>query len=223
MKIRTVIGLTGATAASLVGAAGLAASPAGADGNGALNMSASQLTGYLATNYGSPFPGVPIFATPFTYPGEPAPALVFPNTKVSGNCNMAPWLWSDLLALNFTSGNAVAYKLNSTAGASIPFIPPVFPGGLNAVGNAELIDLGPDGMADTDTGFSGPAHLWMGENANASGQYVAAQTVSFTGSDLAGSTISFSVNPGLDHSPSGHNGGWGQQNLNCNIMPGDGG
>ena len=217
MKIRTVIGLAGATAASLVGVAGLAASPAGAGGNGAVNMPAANLTGFLAANYGSPFAGVPIFATPFM---NPETQQVFPNTKVSGNCDAAPWLWSDLLGLNFTSGNAVAYKPNSTAGLSIPNLPPVFPGGLNAEGTAHLIDLGTDGLGTTDTGFVGSAHIWMGENANANGQYVAAQTVSFSGTDpTTGSTISFSVNPGEDHSPSGHNGGWGQQNLSCNIVP----
>ena len=210
MKIRTVIGLTGATAASLVGAAGLAASPAGADA--AQTMPAADLSSTLG------LPAIPVFASPFTYPGEPAPAFVAPNTKVSGNClTAASWLFTDFVGLNFVTGNAVVYQLNSNP--TIPNFPPGLPGGLNAEGTAQLFDFN----TGQTTTFVGPAHLWMGQNSNANGQYRVAQTVSFTGTDLAGSTISFSVNPGETHSASGHNSGWGQQNLNCNIMPGDGG
>src|SRR5579863_4337685 len=64
MKIRTAIGLAGASAASLVGMTGLVASPAGAAQ--ATAMPAGELTGYLQTNgfLQTPFgelPGVPIF------------------------------------------------------------------------------------------------------------------------------------------------------------------
>jgi hypothetical protein len=209
VKIKTVIGLAGATTVSLVGAAGLAVTPAGAGGNGAINMPAANLSSYLG------FPAVPVFASPFTYQGETGlPFAPPPNTKVSGNCLQdAPWLFTDIFGLNFTNGNAVVYQPNG--GGVVPGLPPL-PGGLNAEGTAELFDFnsGP-------TGFVGSAHLWLGQNGNANGQYVAAQTVSFSGTDPAGSTISFTVNPGETHSASGHMSGWGQQNLSCNIVPGD--
>src|SRR5579859_3070360 len=103
MKIRTAIGLAGASAASLVGMAGLVASPAGAAP--ATSMPAGQLTGYLQTNgfLQTPFgelPGVPIFGGQngsFSSGG-------FPNIKVSGNC--PTWVFSDIFVVNFLSGNA---------------------------------------------------------------------------------------------------------------------
>ena len=194
MKFRTVIGLTGAAAASLVGVAGLAASPAGA--SPATTMPADQLSSYLG------LPGVPIFA-----PMEPAGA--FPNVKVSGNCDQAPWLFSDPLALNFLSGNSVVYQENVNPNDPVPF----FPGGLNAVGTADLIDLG-----SGDTGFVGATHVWVGQSGNAQGQQYGGETVTFRGTAADGSTISFSVNPGFVQSASGHPSGWGQQNLSCNMV-----
>lgn len=201
MKIRTVIGLAGASAASLVGMAGLAAVPVGAAP--AQAMDASNLSTLLG------LPGIPIFA-PFVIPGTPG---AFPNDKVTGNCETAaPWLFTDPFALNFVSGNAVVYQPNG--GSAVPGVPPSFPGGLNAVGTAQLIDFNTG-----DTGFIGSAHVWLGQNGNTNGQYEAGETVTFTGTATNGSTISFTVNPGVDHSPSGHMGGWGQQTLSCNILP----
>jgi hypothetical protein len=202
MKIRTVIGIAGATAVSSVGMAGLAAGPAAAGGNGAQNMPAAQLTTFLQTNYGLPAPGIPIFGTPFS------PVGTAPNVKVSGNCaTAAPWLFTNKFALNFVSGNAVVYR-----GSSNPVVP-FLPGGLNAEGTADLI-----GQSTGDTGFVGPAHVWLGQNANANGTFYAGETVSFTGTAADGSTISITTNPGEINSAGGHQGGWGQQNLTCNIM-----
>lgn len=110
----------------------------------------------------------------------------------------------------FTSGNAVVYRLNGGTPLA-----PSFPGGLNAQGTAELIDLSSGG---TDTGFGGPAHIWLGQNANANGQLVGAETATFSGTAPDGSTISFSVNPGETTSASGHQSGWEQQNLSCDIL-----
>jgi len=202
VKIRTVVGLTGATAASFVGLAGLAASPAGAGGNGAINLPAADLTSTL----GLP---APIFASPFV------PAGAFPDAKVTGNCAQgAPWLFTDMLGLDFSSGNAVIYRgLN---GVVFPFLP----NGLNAVGVATLVEFPSDGATPGQT-FVGPAHVWFGQNANAKGTVYAGETVSFSGTatDGSGSTISFNANPGFIQSAGGHQGGWGQQNLSCNIVP----
>jgi hypothetical protein len=206
VKFKTVMGLTGATAASLVGLGGLAAAPAGA--NAAVQVRADQLTTYLAAIYGNPFPGLPVFPPPptptFTQAGG------FPNVKVSGNCDAVSGLFKDNFALNFVSGNAHVYRGSSND------VFPFLPGGLNATGTAQLID------ADTgNTLFVGPAHVWLGQNANANGQFYAGETVSFSGTatDGSDSTISFTVNPGEIHSVgSGKMGGWGQQNLNCDIV-----
>ena len=220
MKIRTVIGLTGATAASVVGMAGLAAGPAGAGGNGAVNMPAGELTGYLATNYGDPV-GVPILA-PLVDPLQPG-AMVFPNDKMTGNCDPAAmWLFQGILALDFRTGNAVVYQ-----GQSNPIFP-FLPGGLNAIGTAELDTIQRDSQGHvtgmTPTGYIGTAHAWMGQGANANGQAYGGETFTFNGTN-GGSTISFTLNPGFIQSagqnPNGpHQGGWGQQNLNCNIGSG---
>lgn len=202
MKIRTAAGIAGATLASFVGLIGFAAGPAVAGGNGAQNMPADQLNSFLATNYGYPFPGLYVFATPF------APAGVGPNVKVSGNCaTAAPWLFTDSLVLNFVSGNAVVYR-GSFFSPQFPFLP----GGLNAEGTAQLVDL-----STGNTGFVGPAHVWLGQNGNANGTFYAGETASFSGTATDGSTISFSANPGEIFSAGGHQGGWGQQDLSCNI------
>jgi hypothetical protein len=202
VKIKTAIGLTGATAASIVGMAGLAAGPAGAGGNGAVNMPAEDLTSYL----GVP---VPVIASPFVPPGT------FPNVKVSGNCDdpSVSWLFTDIVGLDFQSGNAVVYQ--GPSGPVIPFLP----GGLNAVGVATLDTLDPATFTATPTDYVGRAHIWFGQNANANGQSVIAETVTFTGTAPDGSTISFNTNPGGTTSASGHQSGWGQQNLSCNILP----
>lgn len=214
MKIRTVIGLTGAAAASFVGMAGLAAGPAGAAA--AQTMPADQLTTFLATNYGNFFGGVPVFASPFEYPGEPGLGFpVSPNTKVSGNCLTDPdaaWLFSDTLALDFQSGNAVVYRPTSSP---VPF--PFLPGGLNAEGTAALVDV----TTGEPTGFVGTTHAWLGQGQNAQGEFYAGETVSFTGTS-GDSTISFTVNPGevgkAHSAPGVPSSGWGQQNLSCNIV-----
>jgi hypothetical protein len=211
VKLRTVIGLTGAAAASFVGMAGLAAGPAGAAP--ATTMPAANLTAFL----GVP---VPIFASPFT---DPTAGPTFPDVKMTGNCEAAPWLFAGTsngpptLWLDFQSGNAVVYRPNSN---------PVFqflPGGLNAVGEAKLVML--TGFTDSgptfgDTGFAGPAHVWLGQNANGNGQMYLGETVTFSGTAPDGSTISFTANPGFVQSASGHQSGWGQQNLSCNIATG---
>jgi hypothetical protein len=208
VKLRTIIGL-GATAASFVGMAGLAADPAGAAP--ATTMPAANLTAFL----GVP---VPIFASPFT---DPTAGPTFPNVKMTGNCEAAPWLFGTpggppTLWLDFQSGNAVVYR--STSNPVYPFLP----GGLNAVGEAKLVML--TGFTDSgptfaDTGFSGPTHVWLGQNANANGQMYVGETVTFNGT-AGDSTISFSANPGFVGSASGHQSGWGQQNLSCNIATG---
>lgn len=73
--------------------------------------------------------------------------------------------------------------------------------------------------ATGDTGYVGPAHVWLGQGANANGQFYAGETASFTGTAPDGSTISFTANPGEIQSAHGnHDGGWGQQNLSCNIV-----
>lgn len=200
MKIKTVVGLAGASAASLVGMAGLVANPA--DAASATTMPASNLTAFLAANYGNPFGGVPILAAPGS--GSFLPSGFFPNIKVTGNC--PSWLFNDVVALNFTTGNAVVYQ-----GSSSP-VAPFLPGGLNAVGTAQLVDQG------TGTNFVGPAHAWVGQSGNANGQQYAGETFTFTGT-AGGMTISFSVNPGFVKSPGGHFGGWGQQNLSCSGFP----
>jgi hypothetical protein len=191
VKIKTVIGLTGATAASLVGMAGLAASPAGAaPGGPATTMPAGDL------------PPIPLF-------GGFLPAGTFPNIKVNGNC--PSWIFNpnNSFALQFLSGNAVLYRgFNAGDG---------FPNGGNAVGTAELLE---NGSPVTDTGqtFVGSSHLWFGQNANANGTSYLGETATFNGTAADGSTISFSVNPGSITSAGGHNGGWGQQNLSCNMV-----
>jgi hypothetical protein len=202
MRIRTVIGLTGATAASFAGMVGLAAGPASAGGNGAVNIPAADLTQTLGTP-------IPVFGG-FLYPGEPGlPFPVPPNVKVSGNCVAGvPWLFSDPVALNFVSGNAVLYRGTSPVNG--------LPNGLNAEGTATLFDLA-NPAAPT---FTGPAHVWFGQNGNANGQSVQAATFSFSGTAADGSTLSFTENPGTTTSASGHQSGWGQQNLSCNIVSG---
>jgi hypothetical protein len=204
VKIRTVIGLVGATAASLVGLAGLAAGPAGAGGNGAVNLPAGDLSSYLG------IPGIPVFGG-FYYPGEPGlPFTVPPNVKVSGNCvSDALWVFNDPVALNFLSGTAVLYRgTNPTNG---------LPNGLNAVGTAMFFDLA---NPDAPT-FVGPAHVWFGQNGNAQGQFYQGATFSFSGTAADGSTISFTENPGgITSAHMNHQGGWGQQNLSCNIVSG---
>jgi hypothetical protein len=219
VTLRTVVGLTAAIAASLVGTAGLVAGQAGAVPG--QTIPASELTDTI----GVP---VPIFASPFTDPTvTPGP----PNVKMTGNCEAASWLFAPnttanphlpTLWLNFTSGNAVVYRQTSNP------VFPQLPGGLNAVGNAELWIL--TAVSSTGvptfapTGFAGPTHAWLGQNANAQGQFYAGETVSFTGTDGLGSTISFTANPGFvgkAHSAPGvPSSGWGQQNLSCNIATG---
>ena len=209
MKIRTVIGLAGATAASLAGTAALAAAPAGADPG--QQIGAANLSAYLGV------PGVPLFGQ-LVYPGEPG--LMFPahNVKVSGNCvSAAPWLFSDQLGLNFISGNAHVYRVNGNTPLA-----PGFPGGLNAEGVAQLVDFnsGPPFLPPDGRTYTGPTHVWLGQNGNANGQVVGAETVSFSLTAPDGSTISLSTNPGTITSASGHQSGWGQENLSCNIVSG---
>ena len=209
MKFGTAMSLVGAMAAALVGTAVLAVTPAGADGNGAVQVPADDLTAYLALYYGNPFPGIPIFPPPpnptFSQAGG------FPNIKVSGNCDAVPGLFTDNFVLNFISGNAHVYRISNSP--VVGFLP----GGLNATGTAQLIDVQTDNVL-----FVGPAHVWLGQNANANGQYYAGETVSFSGTALNGSTISITVNPGEVHAASAPPGpptsGWGQQNLSCNIV-----
>ena len=117
-----------------------------------------------------------------------------------------------MVGLDFQSPNAVMYRGQS--GPLFPFLP----GGLNAEGVAMLDVLDPATFTATPTGFVGRAHVWLGQNANANGQSVIAETVSFTGTAPDGSTLSFTVNPGSTTSASGHQIGWGQQNPNCNIV-----
>jgi hypothetical protein len=211
VKIRTVIGLTGAAAASLVGTAALAASPAGAVPG--QQIGAANLSEYLGV------PGLPLFAQ-LVYPGEPG--LPFPthNVKVSGNCvTAAPWLFSDQLGFNFIGGNGHVYQLDG--GTSLA---PTFPGGANATGTAELVDFNnPDGSNPPDfltpgQTYTGRAHVWLGQNGNAKGQLVGAETVTFSGTAPDGSTISIIANPGSTTSASGNQNGWGQENLSCNIL-----
>jgi hypothetical protein len=207
MKLRTVVGLTGATAASLVGMASLAANPAGADPG--QQIGAANLSAYLGV------PGVPLFGQ-LIYPGEPGLQFTPNNVKVSGNCvSAAPWLFTDQLGFNFVSGNAHVYQVGG--GTSLA---PTFPGGANATGVAQLVDFnsGPPFLPPDGREYTGPAHVWLGQNANANGQLVGAETVSVSLTAPDGSTISLSANPGTITSASGHQSGWGQENLSCNIV-----
>ena len=137
--------------------------------------------------------------------------LLAGNLAAARGLSMSPT--NDTFVLNFVSGNADVYRTSNS---------PLFnslPGGLNAEGTADLIDL-----STGDTGFVRPAHVWLGQNANANGQYYAGETVSFSGTAPDGSTISITVNPGEVHAASAPPGpptsGWGQQNLSCNIVNG---
>jgi hypothetical protein len=186
-------GLGGVAVLACAAVCGAAAT--GAFAAPAQTMPAADLTAYL----GLP---VPVFAAPFVEPGT------FPNVKVTGNCSAAPWLFTDTVGLDFQSGNAVVYRGQS--GDVFPFLP----GGLNAEGVATLDDF----TTGMPTGFVGRTHAWLGQNANANGQFYAGETVTFSGTAPDGSTISFTANPGEIHSAAGHQGGWGEQNLSCNIV-----
>jgi hypothetical protein len=193
VKLRTVIGLIGAMAASFVGMAALVASPAGA---------AAAITGPAGN---LPFP-IPLFL-----PLEPAGTA--PNVKVTGNC--PSWLFDpNSLALSFTSGHAVLYRgINASND---------FPNGANAEGDAVLLvfDAKGDPVTRIQT-FMGRAHAWFGQNGNANGQSYFGETVSFSGTatDGSGSTITLTANPGGVQPASGKpGGGWGQENLSCTIV-----
>jgi len=208
MKLRTVVGLSGTAAASLVGSAALAASPAGADPG--QQIGAANLSAYLGV------PGVPLFGQ-LVYPGEPGLQFTPHNVKVTGNCvSAAPWLFSDQLGVNFLSGNAHVYRVDGNTPLA-----PGFPGGLNAVGTAQLVDFnsGPPFLPPDGRSYTGSAHVWLGQNGNANGQVVGAESVSLSLTAPDGSTISLSTNPGTITSASGHQSGWGQENLSCNILP----
>ena len=217
MRGSTIVRLASAGVAACIGGIGLAsvaAGPVGADA--AQTMPAGNLTTFLQSDpYDSLFPGVPVFSSPFV------PAGAYPAAKVTGNCaSDAPWLFepapSDVppgtptLVLNFTSGHAVVYRGSSND------VFGYLPGGLNAVGTAELIDV----FDPSAPVYVGTAHLWLGQGANAQGQFYAGETVSFTGTS-GDSTISFTGNPGfVGHAHAGgFTSGWGQQNLSCNIVP----
>lgn len=157
MKIRTVIGLTGASAASLVGMAGLAASPAGAAA--AQHTSAAGIT-------------IPLF-------GGFVPAGAFPNAKVTGNC--PGWLFdsNNSFALGFLGGDAVFQRgFNFNDG---------FPNGGDVRGTAEFLGSPVTGqifMGNAHVWFGQNSNAngqsYVGEVATFSGTATDGSTLSFT-------------------------------------------
>ena len=192
MKIRTVVGLTGAAAASLAGIAGLAASPAGAAP--AQHMSAAGLA-------------VPLF-------GGFVPAKAFPNAKVTGNC--PSWLFdsTNSFALEFLSGDAVLQRgFNLSDG---------FPNGGDVRGTAAFIENGSPVTDSGQTFIgSAHVWFGQNQNANGQSYVGEVATFSGTATDGSGSTLSFTVNPGgntpANAKPNAGN-GWGEQQLSCSFV-----
>jgi hypothetical protein len=157
MKIRTLVGLSGAAAASLVGSAVLAASPAGAGGNGAQSLPLSevnQMTGGI----------VQLFP-----PGSA------PNITVTGDC--PGFLFTDILGFNFTSGNAHINRIDPVTGA---------PNNANVEGIAVLLDNGaPTAYSGQTHAWFGQnvnpnGRQWFGSTVSFSGTAADGSTISFS-------------------------------------------
>jgi hypothetical protein len=94
VRIRAVVGLGGAMAASVVGV-----------------VSLSTTTTTIAAAPAQQTPAQEL--GPITVPGF-LPAGTFPNIKVTGNCPQ--WLFSDAIGFLFTSGNAHFHWIDRTTG-----------------------------------------------------------------------------------------------------------
>ena len=204
MKIRTVIGLTGATAAScVVGAIALSAPAA----------------------YGAPAVHPPATDLPVIYPspdptGElPPPGS--PGLTVTGNC--PSYLFGNAVGFEFQGGNAVFYRIP-------PGQPPGNSNGGNVEGTADLMiatpgvppsesNQGTPPSNPVDSGYSGHTHLWFGTNSNANGQSYFGETISFQGTAPNGATIKLTANPGSNTSVSGNTNDWGKLDITCTGTP----
>ena len=159
MKFRTVAGLAGATAASLLGAGALAAAPAGAGGNGAQPVPLSvlnQLTGDIVG--------------PFSLPGT------FPNITVTGDC--PSFLFSAGLGFYFTDGSAhINRGINTVNG---------LPNNINAQGDAYLIEGGTQTTywGQTHAWFGQNVNpngrQWQGSTTSFSGTAADGSTITFS-------------------------------------------
>jgi len=128
-----------------------------------------------------------------------------PGVNFDTNCLTNPeqaFLGTDPVALDFTSGSAVLYRIADA-------IPPLPAGGGNIVGVATLLDNG------APSPYSGEAHVWFGTNTNDNGHLYRGETVSFHGAALDGSTVTITANPGGNTSASGNESGWFHEKVTC--------
>jgi hypothetical protein len=157
MKIRTVIGLAGATAASLAGTAALAATPAGAGGNGAQPLPLDVLNGMVG--------GIVQLAPPGS----------FPNITVTGDC--PAFLFTDVLGFDFSSANAHINRIDPVTGA---------PNNANAEGIATLLDNGaPTAYSGQTHAWFGQnvnpnGRQWFGSTVSFTGTAADGSTISFS-------------------------------------------
>jgi len=169
---------------------------------GAVVLLAVGLSGPAAV--AAPAQTMPAATMPPIYP-SPLPNGAIPESgpgvKIVGNC--PAWLFSDPIGFQFTSGNAVLYRIP-------PGAPPGVSNGANAEGQATLMD------GANPTTYSGHTHLWFGQNSNPTGkaQGYFGETISFNGSGPGGS-ISITANPGFSSSASGNLNQWGQVKVTC--------
>ena len=173
---------------------------------GALGFAASAASGAAAQQIPAQY--VPVIAFP-----APAAAV---GASVGANC--PSWVANDDLGLQFTSGNAVEYRIDPSTGQ---------PNGGNAEGQAYLegVVLDKNGnVASTYTvpgGFSGHTHVWFGSNTNpnfgpTNDQNWFGETVSFNGTSADGmSGISISASFGGGNSASGNSSGWLHVKVTC--------
>jgi hypothetical protein len=158
MKIRTVIGLTGAAAASLAGTAALAASPAGAGGNGAQPVPLDQLNAMVGE-----------LLPPGALNGDGGP-----NITITGDC--PSFLFSAALGFDFLSANAHVNRIDPVTG----------PNNANAAGTAVLLADGAPtaytGQAHAwfGTNVNPNGRQWFGSTISFSGTAADGSTVSFS-------------------------------------------
>lgn len=203
MKIKTVVGLAGASAAaSCIGVVALSGSAA----------------------YGAPAQHPPsITDVGIIYPSpDPTGELPPPGSgliTVTGDC--PSYLFGNAVGFGFLSGNAVEYQLVNGV-----------PNGGNAEGIADLIIAtpgtaptmeNPNGTPPTNpvnSMYKGQAHAWFGTNSNANGQSYFGETFTFQGTAPNGATISLHGNPGFNTSAGpGNQNGWGKLDITCTGTP----
>lgn len=148
----------------------------------------------------STFPAIPLITDSN---GNPIPLPSSGGAEIVGNC--PAFLFSDPVGFQFTSGNAVIYRIVS--------LNPLNINGGNAEGNADLVDL----TTGLPSGYQGHTHFWFGQNINPTGnsQFYIGDTLTFQGTGPGNSSITITGSGGGTISASGHGSGWGHLKVTC--------